>query len=523
MPELWQDQAAKAVRDNFARAKLEGLTEWRAELNTRRTWYDGDPNGLIKIALKKDSPESYKEMREVAFGFLRKVVRKTAQVYWMRPTRELTKDGKALSQPAKTPEPGAEPVEAKVDPLVEYYQDLVSRGRLDVIMREVDRYTRLYTCCFVWVQPNDHGGEGEEDAPSGLKFSIVEPQNLYVVQDPKYPGDIARCFSVCFSLQGRRETGQTGPIDQQMWIELTQNHWTKFYGHCGDGATSKDEIIDEGDYSYGRIPLCAFYDVEPNGQLFPCGGYLMTDANETISAAFSHVYDLAQMQAGGLLVMQSDIEAKEVKAGIRHGVRISSDGSVYYASPQAQIEAFRLFLEWMTKAFSGLEDIPPSVFSTEVRELSGYAMTLENLPLIRGNMERQELFAQWDGVDLFNLIRVVNNEHLQTEIPKEIEQSIAFEPLAYPADPQAEWTMEKEEIELGIGSPIEAIMKRNPDLDRDEAIERYKRNMADKKLLKEAENPPTNRFGIDVTRGTKPGEPKPPPFGQPPEEEEPEE
>jgi len=513
------NQPNEAIKNNYRMAKLGALKQWRDELITRRTWYDGDPQGLIQIQLKQDSPESYKEMREVAFGFLRKVIRKTAQVYWMRPTRELVRDGKSLSAPPKI-QAGGEPAPTPPqDPLVTHYEDLVSKGALDVVMRDVDRYTRLYTCCFVWVQPNDVGGEGDEDGPDGLKFSIVEPQNLYVTQDVNYPGDIARCEKVCFSLQGRRETGQVEEKDQQVWIEITQDHWTKFYGYCTDGHVSKDDILDEADHDYGRIPLCGFYDIFPNGQLFPCGGYMMTDANETISAAFSHVYDLAQMQAGGLLVMQSDIEQKKVKGGIHHGIRISSDGSVYYASPQAQIEAFRIFLEWMTKAYSGLEDIPPSVFSTEVREISGFAMTLENLPLTRANMERQELFSQWDGRDLFNCIRVVNNSHLKVEIPDEVEQSIAFEPLTYPSDPQAEWAREKEEIEMGLVSPVDAIMSRNPDLEREEAIERYKRNVEDKKLIKEAENPPTDRFGIEVKRGAKPGEKKPP-FGEEPEEEE---
>jgi hypothetical protein len=471
--------AQKFAQDGLANARVLSLGTWRDEMRERKQWYDGEQEDLITEALEDDCPETGKEIRKVFFGFCRKVVDKTAQVYWQPPIRELTQRGTVLDEDSD---------------VVQHYQRQVERSGMDTILRVVDRGARLYVSEYVWVTVDD------SENPEFLRLEPIDPQDLYVEQDPEYPGEISKCLKAFFPLQGRTDTGSVSATDRQMWMGFSQTEWLKFYGTVSDGAVSVDQEIDGGEHQYGRIPLTGFYDEDPRGRLFPTGGYLIPEANKTVAALFSHMYELAIMQAAGQAVVKSAFPYNKMSIGTRKAIQLKGPQDEFsFTSPQAQLDSFKDFLEWSLKAFAGIHDLPPSTFSTQSTELSGFAIALENLPLTRANQERQGYFVQWER-DLFELVKLVNNAHLKTEIGEDVEQIVTFADLTYPIDPAVEWARDKEQIEAGLISPIELIMDRHPDMTREEAIERYQQNVADRKLIAEAQNPPAARVGIDFTR-----------------------
>jgi len=299
-----------------------------------------------------------------------------------------------------------------------------------------------------------------------------------------------------------------------MWMGFSQTEWLKFYGTVTDGSVSVDDEVEGGTHTYGRIPLTGFYDEDPRGRLFPRGGYLIPEANKTVASLFSHVYELAIMQAAGQAVVKSVFPYNKMSIGTRKAIQLKGPTDEFsFTSPQAQIDAFKDLLEWMLKAFSGIHDLPPSTFSTSSNELSGFAIALENLPLTRANQERQGFFSKWER-DLFSLIKVVNNAHLKQDIAEDVEQIVTFADLSYPIDPAIQQAMPVADIEAGLVSRIDLIMERHPDMNREEAIEKFTQNVEDNKMLAAAQNPPAARVGIDFTRNRN----QPPPE-EPPEDE----
>ena len=486
-------EAESTVQESLKQAKILALGDLRSELRERKQWYDGDQEDLITEALEDDCPETYEQIREVYYGFTRKVIDKTAQVYWQPPVRELTRGGDVLDEENET---------------AKHYADLVSRGGMDTVLRAVDRGSRLYMSEYLWVRAN------EAESPEWLNFEPIDPQDLYVEQDPLFPGDIAKCHKVYFPLQGRDETGAVSADDRQMWMGFDQTEWLKFYGAVTDGSVSVSDEIERGTHTYGRIPLTGFYDEDPRGRLFPRGGYLIPEANKTVAALFSHMYELAIMQAAGQAVVKSAFPYNKMSIGTRKAIQLKGPQDEFsFTSPQAQLDAFKDFLEWSLKAFSGIHDLPPSTFSTSTTELSGFAIALENLPLTRANQERQGFFAKWER-DLFDLIRVVNNAHLTPKIADDVEQIVTFADLSYPIDPAIQQAMQVADVEAGLVSRIDLIMERHPDMNREEAIEKFQQNVEDNKMLAAAQNPPQARVGIDFTRNR-----NSPPGETPPEDE----
>jgi len=493
---LWGSMAEKAILDALEHARVESLTAYRSEMDRRWDYYLGDQDGHLLNAMALVFPKTYRKIGKVAFSkFTRKVIDDTAQVYWQRPKRELLgADGKAL-----------EPKNEKA----REWARLTSKGRLDTICRTMNRQTRLFRTMFLWVVPDE-----ERDL---LDWRPIPPQGMYIVQSPEHPGDISRAELVIFPLDRRTVTTAVGYEDSVEYAAFTPHEWCRFKGGVTDEAGVEVKQFTHPPTPYpeplqGWIPLVACHDEYANGELlldFNDGRAVKSpviEANEKINLALTDICNLVRKQAAGQLVWTSTSKVPSEIVVSPETIIWNKDtaGNVGYISPGAQIEACKQFIEWLLMSYSNLEQLSPQTFATERRDLSGYAMMLENLSLVRFVSEQQEHYAESFDVDVFEMSRRVANAYLSTNLPDDLEQAVHHEPLDYPASEQEHWQTVSAKIDKGVVSHIDAIMEENSDFDEDEAEAKLDKNLESKKKVDEAKQPPGMQFNFQ--RKPKPGE-----------------
>jgi hypothetical protein len=471
--------AESFVKAMVLQARADAMTEWRQDMDTRRDYYDGNQKPALTAAMATvDFPKTHRHIRKVTWGFTKKVIDTTSRVYWQPPARELSNDD-------------GETVDAG-DPSAAQWTELQKDGGLDNVLRMVNRWTRLYVSNAVWTQ--------YDATLDRLKWVSVAPQDIYVIQSPDAPGDIARAELVIIPMDGRNETVDASGVNPQKWVALSQTEAVPFFGSVNDsGSFDVAEWGEPGPQLAGRIPLTMFFDRYPEGQILPEGNSEVIDANLIINLTLSNLYHLQKMQSFGQPVLRSafDYPANMI-AGPEQILQIrDADGQFTYESPNAQLSDVRDIVEYLMKSAATLNNLSPGTFSTEVNQLSGIAKKIEELPLIQFTAEQQSLYAAYE-TDLFEVSRAVWNNHARHDpISEELKQVVTFVPLDFPSDPGAELDALERRIALGITARWEAIKDEHPEFTEEQARDRLAENLKETNAKARADKPA--EFSFDFT------------------------
>ena len=483
---LFRSHAEQAILESLKNASVKALASYRSEMDRRMDMYVGDQENHTVAAMAEVFPETYNQMRPENFWrFTRKIVDDKSQVYWQRPERKLrTVGGDELDSEDQT--------QAE-------WERLVSVGKLDTVCRVINRRAELLWTMALWVQH-----DARRDA---IRWMPVLPQCIYVIENPDEPGDIQRAELVIIPLDSRTATAEPGRADRKAWIAWNRDEVIKFYGDVSDERIQVEEVFEgypqANPTAIGKErinPLVLAHSEHSSGAMFlgfdgsRVSPSSVIEANVQVNLALTDMAYLIRMQAYGQGVWNSATKppAKNIVGpGAVLWNKDTTGGGLSYVQPGAQIAEVRETLIQLMKNHALLEGLAPGSLSTERQDLSGYAMMLENLNLVRYTAEQQEHYAESFERDLFEVTRAVNNAHRSKKIADTLEQDVHFVSLEYPGDPAQQWTADSGKLDKGILSPIDLIMQEFPDLDRAQAEERYQENMEARKARSGAEAIPT--------------------------------
>jgi len=467
---LWASQAEQTVLDTLRWSRLSALSTFHAEMEMRLDFYDGLQSSYVKDEMKGVFPNTYKLIRAETFPKMTsRIVQDTAQVYWQAPTRTLVDANGNELAPDSAPS--------------KRWADIVSRGMLDSICREVNRTARLFRTEFLWIRYDQNADM--------LNYQLVHPQSIYVVESEAHPGDITRADLVVIPVVQREATAAVTSVDARQYWALTPFDAVRFVGYIDSTGNVEVMKVLEGPLPtpqplLGRIPIIAAHDANVRGRLFADldGGVTLSnsivDMNMTADLALTDLRHLIRRQAAGQLIWNSASKLPSNLVVSADTILHNRDtsGSITFASPGAQINAVLDELKWLVKTLTSMERLSPGTFATERHELSGYALMLENLPLVRFTSEQQQHYGETFERDLFEMSRLVLNAYSRSKLPDQVTQRVKFVSLEYPSDAAAEWAVDKEKLQAGILSPIDLIMKDNPGMTREEAQAKYEENKA---------------------------------------------
>lgn len=158
-----------------------------------------------------------------------------------------------------------------------------------------------------------------------------------------------------------------------------------------------------------------------------------------------------------------------LEAGPSSMLLLPENAEVGFASPEAPVDACLEAIDKLMKWAAVSNSLPASSMSLNPTEESGVSKVVSNSELEEHRRDDIAAFAQTEA-QLFNLCRIVWNAHNPTQQLSEAATiTIDFydpKPTVTASEQLKEW---QGMMELGLMSPVDVLIERNPDFTRDMA------------------------------------------------------
>ena len=169
----------------------------------------------------------------------------------------------------------------------------------------------------------------------------------------------------------------------------------------------------------------------------------------------------------------------------------STNGDIVTIDWQSAIKELSEVIEAKTISVANDYGLSSDQFKMQASVQSGFALKVQRQAL---DEKRSDQIKFWriNERELFFCARAANNLFkLGTVIPDTAQIKVDFAEPVEISDPMEELKVNQERIKLGILSPIDLIMRENPDLKtRDEALKKMQENIDDRNLVE-------SRFGLN--------------------------
>lgn len=449
------------VRMGYAMDKL--------ALKNRRDMYEDNGEYIVKQELEsqfhEDTAKRLKFLVSLDINLMKLVVRETCSLYKDPATRKAV-----IGEAAK----GAA---AKEDAR---YKEIIEKSSMDLIMREAQRYTRAMRHMLIKVTPRN----------GLIDYDLIGFDNAEIYTDPEDWKKIVG-FSYCTGL----EYPQTGdltkiskPAYRSKWLYLIEGKLVVKYKVTGGFNNEKYERIEE--YSYldpetgePTLPIVLTYLTFPVFQL-------------TNFHVGSDLYD-ATLNFYIQLVMHSELmkyttwpqpyaivpnekampDATKTGPGVGQKV-IDSTGTAKMGVLDTTSDIMAVWTTIMERAKMGIAayGISPSRFTLTGTPATGISLKMDSRGLEEIRNEDRIHFTAIEK-ELFRVTRVVNN----AEFPKNLIDvkatlEIDYAETDYPDAPAEQIAIETHELSHNLTTPAKLLMRRNPDLDIDDATAEIEQN-----------------------------------------------
>lgn len=247
---------------------------------------------------------------------------------------------------------------------------------------------------------------------------------------------------------------------------------------------------------YGILP-CAVLRFKDSMDFWGSGLWQIVDINEEICIQFTNLCDIAIFQTHGqaysinmgLGGVKPEIGPRKPIVVERAGEADGQPAEFGFAQPEAAITEVRETIDWMLDTLLSINGLNPSSVTAAVRIASGVSKMMDNADIQESRHDDQSILADFE-YELFEVMKAVWNYHNPNKISDDAEFAIEF------ADPKVvktadEKTKEREQgVRLGTMSRVDIIMEDNPELSREEAIEKLETIVAEERQWKD-------KFGIN--------------------------
>jgi hypothetical protein len=317
------------------------------------------------------------------------------------------------------------------------YAEIIENCFLDVKLKQASRYTKLLkTILLRPVWRND-----------GLELDILTG-NLIDVETGESPEDLQHVLVTDFGKSDRIEDVHYSLWNAEEWKRLDY----------------RGNVIEASPNPYKILPFLPAWDRPPTSSAFFIpGGQDLISLQEAINLKLTDLIYLMSCQSFGVGYIKGTQGGGSVKVDPGSLVELPENGSIGFESQKAEIrqvvEAIDKLIKWGCVA-NGLS---AASMSTDASEASGLSKLVDKQEL---DEMRQDDIMLWRGYEkqLFKLMRIVWNTHATHKLSESATLSIDF------ADPQPETDAKTQVVAwdtllaLGVISPVDIAMERNPDL-----------------------------------------------------------
>ncbi len=392
-----------------------------AELRLRY-YLDRQSDDLLEqIKQRWSTPEDF---RLFCLNVVRKVTDKRAMVYKATPFREFEgwaqDEGEAL------------------------YRSMAA----NVQLKKANRLTKLMKTTILRVGWNE-----VQEQPT---LATITPNILDVLHE----GDPENPTRIIVTHPGERET------------ETRYSDWTATSYRLLDyrGRRLPVDGNPDGVNPYGVLPFVPLFDRSPDDQFFLPGGDDLVEAQRAINVALVNLWRGLELQSHGQAWAAGLPAGDMVRAGPDRTITLPTDGKFGFAAPNTPVEQVLKAIEFLIKQTAVANDLAANVFELDAKAESGAAKLAESRDLIEARADDLEL---WRGYErrLFETLKVVANTHQPNSIPESASLTVDFGEVAESPDEVARLDAYQRRLDLGIWSPVDALMADNPDIrSREDAL-----------------------------------------------------
>lgn len=401
------------VDDTFRKAVLAANNARKADAEKRLAYYYDEQLPYLHdlLAAKFADPS---KLTPCFVNVVRKIIDLKSRVYADEPKRQIdgTEADKAL------------------------FAEIAEQSGLSVKLKTASRLTKLLKTTMI--RPVWRNGRLELDLLTGDVLDVIVGDS---------PEDIVSVMVTHYGTSGRPEEVTYSVWDASAWQRLD---WR---GH----------VIESGPNPYGVLPFVALHDRAPTDSFWQAGGDDLIALQEAISLKLTDLMHTIEHQGYGLGWVSGAEGGGTLKTGPGVLVELPKDSSLGFASPEAAIEEVVGAIDHLLKWACVSNGLPAASMSVDPSVESGIAKIVGNAELTES---RADDVALWRGYEkrVFAVIRAVWNAHNARKLSDAATLTTDF------ADPKPETSAKDQAstwellLSMGLISPVDAIMERNPDL-----------------------------------------------------------
>jgi hypothetical protein len=377
------------------------------------------------------------EYRPIQVGLLRYAIDRQAVVYSRPPTRWLRgKDRHRM---------------AAKDEQVALMREVYKTGRIDLVLRNVDRYANLLQVVALRVY-------GLRDRVDVRMFT---PNNVRRNPDPTVQTDIARDASFALKLAGNqwefweRKSPLDAPASAELW-EMSLVRWTG----REQGSTLLQEPTPQR-----HLPAMLVYE-QHGHQAWPKVRDSRLAGSEAINAMGDDLWAGVRMDTHNTRVWKG-VSADDIPRTRGHGKEVAIDRppasvEVQDLSPQPQIDSSVGVQQQTISLFLVTEDLPPDDLDRNKQVVTGAASRTRLFGLVE-RRNAQAMLAPHNEAQLYKIVRVTwNSLSLFNDGLAKLDDTTTMDvelaPLDLPMDANIEVQSNEKAVALRTKSRVEVIM-----------------------------------------------------------------
>lgn len=421
-------QSENLVQEAFRKAVLQSNQHRKDDAVRALDLYNNDQVSHILAQIQKfyKTPE---KISPVGINIVRKIVRALSTVYLQDATRIVT--GSVQDQAI--------------------FSAVEDSAALPVRMKLANRYARLLGT--ILLRPVWRNG--------ALDLDVLTPDILDVVTGDS-PEDLLAVMITLFS-----DTGKANEIQYSFWTPETVQR-----------LNYRFQLIAEEPNPYSVLPFIPVHATPPTNEFWQSGANDLVNVQEAINKRLTDLWHTLDFQSAGVFYVKgaklpgnkpgvANITGIEIGPGSI--VQLPESGELGFAAPQAPVQDTLEAIEKLMKWAAITNGLPAGSMSLTPTEQSGISRIIANSELEELRRDDIAIFARVER-QLFEVIRTVWNVHNpQEKISESASLLVDFydpKPVVSATEQIAEW---KGLLELGLISPTDILLERNPDLSRADA------------------------------------------------------
>lgn len=244
---------------------------------------------------------------------------------------------------------------------------------------------------------------------------------------------------------------------------------------------------------YGVLPI-AVLRFKEGIDFWGEGMWDLVDGNEEICAQLANICFVTIFQSHGQPVAVNMKLPANVRLGPDAPLAIDdAEGSTagkappqfYFAQVSPAIQPVKELIDWLTKLFPAIKGLGPSGVQIEAGLQSGVSKIVDSVD-VQENREDDVLVLEDFEHDLYDVTREVWNYHNSgKQIPETAEFAIKFAKPRVIKGSAEKVAERKAGVELGIVSRVDMILEDNPEMAREDAVEKLKQILAENRQFED--------------------------------------